>query len=279
LQVAPELVSTTPLLDLVDLDQPLQWALVLILFLQEDVMKAKDIMTRPVISISPLETVETAARLMLDKRISGLPVINPSDRLVGIVTESDFLRRAEIGTERKRGKFLEFFLGSGTLAEEYAHAHGRKVSDIMTKEPVTISEDTALDETVALMEKHQIRRLPVIKNGRVIGIVSRSNLLHALANLVVDSPRSGVGDYTIRDRILHAYSQQNWAAIGGLDVIVRDGVVDVWGIILDDRQRSAIIVLAENVPGVKMVRDHLTWVDPVSGLTLGPDDVGASVTN
>lgn len=242
-------------------------------------MKAKDIMTRPVISISPLETVETAARLMLDKRISGLPVINPSDRLVGIVTESDFLRRAEIGTERKRGKFLEFFLGSGTLAEEYAHAHGRKVSDIMTKEPVTISEDTALDETVALMEKHQIRRLPVMKNGRVIGIVSRSNLLHALANLVVDSPRSGVGDYTIRDRILHAYSQQNWAAIGGLDVIVRDGVVDVWGIILDDRQRSAIIVLAENVPGVKIVRDHLTWVDPVSGLTLGPDDVGASVTN
>lgn len=279
MQVAPELVSTTPLLDLVDLDQPLQWALVLILFLQEDVMKAKDIMTRPVISISPLETVETAARLMLDKRISGLPVINPSDRLVGIVTESDFLRRAEIGTERKRGKFLEFFLGSGTLAEEYAHAHGRKVSDIMTKEPVTISEDTALDETVALMEKHQIRRLPVMKNGRVIGIVSRSNLLHALANLVVDSPRSGVGDYTIRDRILHAYSQQNWAAIGGLDVIVRDGVVDVWGIILDDRQRSAIIVLAENVPGVKIVRDHLTWVDPVSGLTLGPDDVGAGVTN
>jgi len=242
-------------------------------------MNAKDIMTRNVISVSPATTVEAAAETMLRNRVSGLPVVDGSGNLVGIVTESDFLRRAETKTERKRGSFLEFFLGAGRLADEYVRTHGRKVAEVMTKDPVTISEEVGLDEIVSLMEKHQIRRLLVRKDGCVTGIVSRSNLLHALANLVVDSPRPSVGDFTIRDRILQDYSRQNWGTIAGLDVIVRDGVVDIWGVILDERLRSAMIVLAENVPGVKMIRDHLTWVDPISGFTIAPDNLGNSISN
>ncbi len=236
-------------------------------------MEAREIMTSPVISVQPSDSIETAVRLMLDKNISGLPVIDESGKLVGLVTESDFLRRAEIGTQKKRGKFLQFILGTGKLAEEFAQAHGRKVSEVMTSGPITASPETPLDEVVALMEKHSVKRLPVVDDGRVVGIISRSNLLHALASLVTGTPRSAVGDYTIRDRILHSYAQQDWGSIGSLDVIVRDGVVDLWGVILDERQRAAMIVLVENVPGVKLVRDHLAWVDPVSGISFGPQEL------
>src|SRR5439155_17984592 len=145
-------------------------------------MKAKDVMTRPVISVEPGTSVQQAAQLMLQRRISGLPVIDKSGRLVGIVTEADFLRRAEMGTQRKRARWLEFLMGPGRLADEYVHTHGRKVEEVMTTDPATVAENSALGEVVELMEKHRIKRLPVVRGNQVVGIVSRANLLHALAS-------------------------------------------------------------------------------------------------
>src|SRR5712671_4790207 len=144
-------------------------------------MKVKDIMTCPVISIGPGMSVQQAAQLMLQRRISGLPVVEKSGRLVGIVTEADFLRRAETGTQRRRARWLEFLMGPGRLADEYVHTHGRKVEEVMTPDPETVSEDGELDEAVQLMEKRRIKRLPVVRGKQVVGIVSRANFLHALA--------------------------------------------------------------------------------------------------
>src|ERR1700726_452887 len=146
-------------------------------------MKAEDIMTRRVISVAPEASILESARLMLQHRVSGLPVIDAAGRLVGVVTEGDFLRRVEVGTERKRPRWLEFIAGPGRLATEYVHSHGRKVADVMTGEPITVGEDTPIEEVVRLMERRRIKRLPVMRGTKVVGIVSRANLLHALASV------------------------------------------------------------------------------------------------
>ena len=233
-------------------------------------MKAKDVMTSPVISVEPDASIWQAVRIMLQRHISGLPVIDQKGSLVGIVTEGDFLRRAETGTQRRRPRWLEYLIGPGRLADEYTRAHGRKVSEIMTADPLTISEDTPLDEIVRLMEKRQIKRLPVVRDQQVVGIVSRANLVHALASVARDIRPTSPGDQAIRDRILAELASQSWAPIALVDVIVKDGVVELWGMITDERERKAIVVAAENAPGVKAVNDHLAWVDAISGMVLSP---------
>jgi CBS domain-containing protein len=233
-------------------------------------MKAKDVMTSPVVSVEPDASIWQAVRIMLQRHISGLPVIDQKGALVGIVTEGDFLRRAETGTQRRRPRWLEYLIGPGRLADEYTRSRGRKVSEIMTAEPVTISKDTPLDEIVRLMEKRQIKRLPVVRDQQVVGIVSRANLVHALASVARDIRPASPGDQAIRDRILAELASQSWAPVALVDVQVRDGVVELWGMITDERERKAIVVAAENAPGVKAVNDHLTWVDAISGMVLYP---------
>src|SRR6266508_3583692 len=146
-------------------------------------MQVKDLMPSPVISVEPDASIWLAVRIMLQRRISGLPVIDKDGRLVGMVTEGDFLRRAETGTERRRPRWLEFLVGPGRLADEYTHSHARKVGEIMTTKPLTVTEETPLEEVVKVMEKRQIKRLPVVRGNEVVGIVSRANLVHALAGL------------------------------------------------------------------------------------------------
>ena len=136
-------------------------------------MRAHQIMTRPVITISAEATIVEAANTMLQRHVSGLPVVDAAGKLVGIVSEGDFMRRNEIGTQRKRGRFLKFILGPGQAATDFVREHGRKVAEIMTPEPLTIAEDTPLGEIVALMKKHHVKRLPVTQDGRIVGIVSR----------------------------------------------------------------------------------------------------------
>jgi CBS domain-containing protein len=233
-------------------------------------MQAKEVMTTGVVTIEPSATVMQAVRLMLQKRISGLPVINASGDLIGIVTEGDFLRRTETKTERRRPRWLEFIVGPGRLADEYVHSHGRKVEDVMTPDPITVSEDTQLDEIVQMMEKRGIKRVPVVRGKRLVGIVSRANLLHALASLAPTAPEPSASDTSIRDRLLAELDKQKWAPIGALNVVVRDGNVELWGTITDERERQALIVAAENIPGVKAVRDHLAWVEPNSGMVIYP---------
>jgi CBS domain-containing protein len=235
-------------------------------------MKAKDIMTSPVLSVEPDAAILQAVRIMLQRRISGLPVMDSEGRLLGIVTEGDLLRRAETGTQRKRGGWLEFLVGPGKLAEEYAHAHGRKVQDVMTPDPLTITEDTPLDEIVRLMEKRQIKRLPVIREQKVVGIVSRANLVHALAGIAREARPGKQSDEAIREQLLAELARQSWAPVALINPIVRNGVIELWGTITDERQRQALVVAAENVPGVKDVRDHLAWVDVTSGMVVGPPE-------
>jgi CBS domain-containing protein len=231
-------------------------------------MKAKDVMTSPVVSVEPDDSVLQAVRIMLQRHISGLPVIDKEGRLVGIVTEGDFLRRAETGTQRRRPRWLEYLLGPGRLADEYTRTHGRKVHEIMTADPLTVSEDTPLDEIVRTMEKRRIKRLPVLRGAEVVGIVSRANLVHALAGLAGEVKPTTASDQAIRDRIIAELAGQTWAPTALINVIVRDGVVELWGTITDERERQAIIVAAENAPGVKAVKDHLAWVDTMSGVLL-----------
>jgi CBS domain-containing protein len=233
-------------------------------------MRVKDVMTPNVICIGANEPVLKAARLMLRNRISGLPVIDKDGELVGIVTEGDFLRRSELGTQRQRPKWLEFILGPGRLAEEYTHSAGRKVEEIMTPDPRTIGEDETLEAVVDTMERHHVKRLPVTRGGRVVGIISRANLMHTLASLSRDAKSSPGSDSTIRDKILAAIGKQDWAP--RINVIVNGGVAELHGVITDDRERAGLIVAAENVPGVKRVRDHLVWVEPISGMAFSSSD-------
>jgi len=228
-------------------------------------MRVKDVMTPNVICIGADEAVLKAARLMLQNRISGLPVVDKEGELVGMVTEGDFLRRGELGTQRQRPKWLEFIVGPGKLAQEYTHSSGRKVEDIMTPDPWTIGQDETLEAVVDTMERHHVKRLPVTRSGRMVGIVSRANLMHALASLSRDVPAPPPGgDSAIRDKILAAIAKQDWAP--RVNVIVKDGVAELHGVITDDRERQGLIVAAENVPGVKRVRDRLVWVEPISGM-------------
>jgi len=236
-------------------------------------MKAKDVMTHRVISIESNANILQAARLMLQNRISGLPVVDGSGNLVGVVTEGDFLRRSETATERKRPRWLEFLLGSGRLADDFVHSHGRKVEEIMTPNPRTITENTPLNEIVQMMEKYRIKRLPVVRGPRLVGIVSRANLLHALASVARDIKPVAGGDEAIRTQLLKELDKQKWAPAALINIVVRNGIVELCGSITDERQRAALTVMAENISGVKSVRDHLVWVEPMSGLLLySPED-------
>jgi len=183
------------------------------------------------------------------------------------VTEGDFLRRAETGTRQTQPRWLEFLMGPGLLAQDYAKTHGRRVSEVMTRDVKTVEEDTGLNDVVALMERNGIKRVPVLRGKKLVGIVTRANLLRTLATYLHLQPGSSDTDAAIREEILRQLNDEKWAPVATVDVIVKDGVVTFSGY---ERQRAALKVLAENVPGVKAVHDDLVWVDPVSGLTIEP---------
>jgi CBS domain-containing protein len=235
-------------------------------------MKAGDVMSRNVVSVGREATIADAIRLMLDNQISGLPVID-GGRLVGILTEGDLLRRSETGTERHRPRWLEILMGPGRLASEYVRTHGRRVEEIMTRDLVSVTPDTPLDEVVALMERRRVKRVPVLDGDIPVGIVSRADLLRALARTLEEEPAVVAGDDEIRERILAELAKVSWVPRDGLTITVTDGVVGLDGVILDDQEREALRVAAENVPGVRAVEDRLVWVEPVSGTIIdAPQD-------
>ena len=234
-------------------------------------MNAADVMTRQVITIAPDASILQAAHLMLQNRISGLPVVDVHGRLVGIVTEGDFLRRTEIGTERHRPSWLQFLTSERRLADEYVHTHGRKIEEVMTCNPHTVSEETPLEKVVRIMERKNVKRVPVLRAGKLVGIITRANLLHALACLEETSQPAALGDAAIRDRILSELAMLPWRPT--VSVNVRDGAVDLSGTILSEDEREALRVAVENVPGVKVIHDHVVWVEPNSGMVFAsPED-------
>jgi CBS domain-containing protein len=234
-------------------------------------MRAAEVMTRTVITVDPDAQITEAIRLMLQHKISGLPVVDKGGKLVGILTEGDLLRRAETGTQRRRPRWLEYLVGPGKLAADYVHTHARKVSELMTTEVQTVDEDAPLDQIVELMERHRIKRVPVVKAGKLVGLVSRANLLRALASLSREAKPAAAGDLAIRERLLAELEKQPWAPTALTDITVRNGVVELWGVITDDRQRQALKVAAENIAGVKEVKDHLVWVEPMTGTVIGAE--------
>jgi CBS domain-containing protein len=229
-------------------------------------MNAKDVLTPRVISVAPDASISAAASLMLKSKISGLPVIDGSGNLVGIVSEGDFLRRTEIGTQRRRARWIEFLIGPGRLADEYSRSSGRSISDIMTHDVHTVNLDASLEDIVGIMERHHVKRVPVVEGEKVVGIVTRANLLHALASIADEIAPSSVGDKSIREQIFAELKCQTWTPVTTIDVTVRSGVVQLSGSLTDERQRQALRILAENIPGVRKVEDHLVWIEPETGM-------------
>jgi CBS domain-containing protein len=225
-------------------------------------MRAHQIMTRKVITVKADTPVLDAANLMLQHHISGLPVVDETGRLIGMVSEGDFIRRSEIGTQRPRIRWLEFLMGVvGKAAQDYVREHGRKVSDVMTQDDLCIAtEDMPLSELVGLMERRNVKRMPVVRGHTLIGIVTRTDLLRAVASLARDVPDPTADDDHIRDRVIATIEKKDWRPLQ-FGATVRDGIVHLSGIIADERYRRAAIVAAENVSGVKLVHDHLYLVD------------------
>jgi CBS domain-containing protein len=227
-------------------------------------------MSRAPVTVGRDASVREAIRLMLDNRVSGLPVVGEAGELVGILTEGDLLRRSETGTERRHRSWLEYLLGPGRMADEYVRSHGRKVEEIMTREVVSVGGDTSLAEIVELMERRHIKRVPVVERDVLVGIVSRADLIAAVARALDGESAAAIGDEEIRERVLVELGKAPWAPRTGLSVTVADGVVELNGVIFDEKEREALRVAAENVPGVKAVEDRLVWVEPVSGTVIEP---------
>jgi len=219
-------------------------------------MKARDVMVAPVITVRASASVREVAETLLKRGISAVPVVNDQNQLVGIVSEGDLIHRSEAGTDRRRSWWLLGFVGDETLAAEYVKSHALRVADVMTRNVVTTTPDAPLHEIAALLEKNSIKRVPVIENGHLVGIVSRANLVQAVASARkgLDVPLS---DSVIRNKLLAHLKQQPWAHTGMLNVTVTDGIVDLWGCTGSDAERKAIRVAAESVQGVCAVNDNL----------------------
>ena len=233
-------------------------------------MKASDVMTRSVVSVGRRTPIAEAIRLMLANHVSGLPVLDADGKVVGILTEGDLLRRSETGTERQRPRWLEIVMGPGRIAGEYVRTHGRRVEDVMTHDVVGVTGETPLDEVVHLMERHRIKRVPVLAAERPVGMLSRADLLRALARALDEKPADAQDDDETRAHILAELGRSAWVPRDGVDITVKDGVVHLNGVILEENEREALRVMAENTPGVKAVEDHLVWIEPVSGTVIDP---------
>lgn len=218
-------------------------------------MRASDVMVRAVVTVSPDTTVEALARLMINLRIGGVPVLEKDGVLVGIVSEGDLLRRVEIETERHRPRWSEQFSSNSQRATEYIKSHARRVRDIMTREVFTVEAAATLGEIADLLEARKIKRVPVVHDGKVVGIVSRADLLKVLASGGIGTPDEEA-DRTIRLQLLAELRDQNWTDTTEDRVVVAKGIVHLWGLVRSEEERRALRIAAENTPGVRGIEDH-----------------------
>jgi CBS domain-containing protein len=218
-------------------------------------MIAKDIMTRSVRTVAPGDDVHTAARIMADNGVSALLVVDDAQRLLGIVSEGDLVRRKELRTTKRRSWWLELFASPQTLAAEYVKSHSVKVRDVMTRPVISVTEDTPVSGIVSILEQHGIKRVPVLKGGTIAGIVSRADLVKAFARL--DRPsKSETDDRAIRNTFVQRLMGQAWAPSSGISCAVWNGVITLHGVLASEEQRRAITVMAETIPGVKEVKNE-----------------------
>lgn len=220
-------------------------------------MKAADVMVRNVITIAPNATVGEVADLLLTHRISAMPVVDGNGTMVGIISEGDLLRRAEAGTEFRRSHWLEWMMPGQTLAAEFVKSHARRVSDVMTRRVISVTPNTPLNEVATVLEKNGIKRVPIVENGKLVGILSRANLVQALAALYKRAAPATVNDSELRASVVAQLEAQAWTHPSLLNVIVHDGTVELWGIVDSAAEKNAVRVAAEVTPGVKAVNDNL----------------------
>ncbi|MBI3701612.1 MAG: CBS domain-containing protein [Afipia sp.] len=229
-------------------------------------MKVSEIMTTPVIGVSPDATLLEMTGLMVQNHISGLPVVDKHGKLVGMVTEGDCLRRAELGTEKKQSSWATFFSSTDKLAENYIRSHGRKVSDIMTGNPITVGESASVVDAVALMEKNRVKRLPVVNSKKLVGIVSRANIVQALMSRSLHMPAADTSDKALEREVCKAIDQLTWAPGSLVEVRVTGGIAELRGV-AGQTTSVAMQVAAENVPGIKSVKNFLATIEPVADTT------------
>jgi len=223
-------------------------------------------MVSPVVTLYPSLSVRDAAKTFLERHISGAPVVDDDGTMVGIVSEADLLHRVEAGTERKRSSWLRLLTADEVLAAEYVKARARTVADVMTRNVISVMTDTPLKDIADVLERNSIKRVPVLASGRLVGIISRSNLIQVLATTreVIQQPLS---DSAIRTSLLSHLKGEPWSDTWQLNVTVNDGVVDIWGICRSDTERDAVRIAATNIPGVRAVNNHLCMERPFA-LTL-----------
>jgi len=224
-------------------------------------MDAGAIMTRMVVTIGPDTAVSDVAKVMLENHISAVPVLDRAGALVGIISEGDLLRRSEVGTERRRSRWMELGFSNAHLAADYVKEHGRKTSDVMTRNVITVHPETEIAEIANILESRHIKRVPVVANGLLVGIVSRTNIVQALASGEKTSESATAPqDREIQEALHRVMRKQRWASSPGeANVVVRDGVVHLWGYIESEEARRAITVMAENTKGVRRVEDHMDY--------------------
>jgi CBS domain-containing protein len=220
-------------------------------------MRAVDVMVRDVATIRPDTDVAEAISLLAEHDVSALPVVDPAGNLVGVLSEADLIHRVEIGTEKRRPCWQEAVTGPSTLATDFAKSHGKRVDEIMTSGVISVAEDTPLAEIAALFERKGIKRVPVVRDGKLVGIVSRSNLIQALASVVGRMDQHDETDRQIRLELISLLGQQSWTDFGNRNVTVSDGVVHLWGLVGSAAEHKALLALAESVRGVSRVADEM----------------------
>ena len=234
-------------------------------------LTAGDIMTRDVATTSADGRLQAAIRLMLDRKVSGLPVVDRAGAIIGILTQGDLLRRVELNTNERHASWLDFFRSPSRPAKDYVATHSRVVGDIMTTTVLTVDEAAPLSEVVSVMQGKHVKRVPVVASGSLVGMVSRADLLRALADCFDDKgDQPAPSDVAIREGVLAEFSRQDWTSGGGIKVSVENGEVELEGVIFEEAQRKAIRVAAQNVRGVTVVHDHLVWVEANSGMIHAP---------
>jgi CBS domain-containing protein len=220
-------------------------------------MRAIDVMVHDVVTVRPDTAVADATKLLAEHDVSALPVLDKDGNLVGVLSEADLIHRAEIGTEKHRPWWLEAVTGATTLAEEFAKSHGKKVGEVMTTGVTSVTEDTPLSEIAALFERKRIKRVPVVKDGKLVGIVSRANLIQALASVIGRVDQHDETDRQIRLDLLSRLKSQKWTGFGDRNITVGNRVVHLWGLVGSETERKALVALAEDVPGVARVSDEM----------------------
>lgn len=218
-------------------------------------MKAHDVMVRDVVSVGPDTDIAEAIQLLSDNDISALPVVDSDRTLIGILSEADLLGRNDLA--HPRPWWIETLLPASKLADEFAKAHGKKVEEVMSTNLITADEDTPVSEIAAVLERHRIKRIPIVTDGKLVGVVSRSNLIQALASSKPAPAEKKQTDRAIRLELLDRLGKQHWTDFGSRNIIVEDGVVHIWGLVGSESERKALTALAEEVPGVASVADEM----------------------